>query len=52
VAERLVAERQATLARMCEHWDPEIHPDLIELLRRLARDLARQPARELAGGPA
>jgi predicted MFS family arabinose efflux permease len=52
VAERLVAERQATLARMCEHWDPDVHPDLIELLRRLARDLARQPARDLARQPA
>jgi hypothetical protein len=47
-AERLVAERQATLARMCEHWDPDMHPDLAGLLRRLARELAGEPDRELA----
>ncbi len=49
VAERLIAERRATLARMCEHWDPDLHPELADLVQRLARDLARQPHPELAG---
>ncbi len=48
-AERLVEERRATLARLCEHWDPDLHPDLADVVRRLAHDLAREPARELAG---
>jgi hypothetical protein len=46
-AERLIEERRATLARLCEHWDPDLHPDLAGVVHRLARDLARHPAREL-----
>jgi hypothetical protein len=46
-AHRLVEERRATLARLCEHWDPDLHPDLADAVHRLARDLAREPAREL-----
>jgi hypothetical protein len=48
-AERLVEERRATLARLCEHWDPDLHPELSGVVHRLARDLAAEPARELVG---
>ena len=49
VAERLVEERRATVARLCQHWDPDLHPELAEVIHRLARDLAAEPARELVG---
>jgi DNA-binding MarR family transcriptional regulator len=45
---RLVEERRASLARMCEGWAPESHEDLGGLLTRLARELA--PDREPATG--
>jgi DNA-binding MarR family transcriptional regulator len=48
-AERLIEERRATLARLCEHWDPDLNPELADVVHRLARDLAGEPARELAG---
>ncbi len=48
-AERLVEERRATVARLCEHWDPDLHPELAGVIHRLARDLAAEPARELVG---
>jgi EmrB/QacA subfamily drug resistance transporter len=48
IAERLVAERRASLARMCEGWSPEKEVDLAGLLTRLARELASEPSRELA----
>jgi len=39
-AERLIAERRASLARLCEGWDPERHEDLAKLLTRLAEEVA------------
>jgi DNA-binding MarR family transcriptional regulator len=51
-AGRLVEERRATLARLCEHWDPDLHPELADVVHRLAHELAREPARELAGAGA
>ena len=36
VAERLVTERRASLARLCEGWSPEQHADLAGLLTRMA----------------
>jgi EmrB/QacA subfamily drug resistance transporter len=44
LAERLIAERRATLARLCEGWSPDEHPDLAGLLTRMARELAAEPA--------
>jgi hypothetical protein len=44
MAERLVAERRASLARLCAGWSPEQHADLAGLLTRLARELSREPA--------
>jgi EmrB/QacA subfamily drug resistance transporter len=51
-AERLVAERRASLARLCEGWAPEQHADLAGLLTRLARELVREPAEHDVGAPA
>jgi EmrB/QacA subfamily drug resistance transporter len=48
IAERLIEERRASLARLCEGWSPEDNDELAELLRGLARDLAREPAPEVA----
>jgi EmrB/QacA subfamily drug resistance transporter len=42
VADRLVAERRASLERLCEGW-PADHPDLAGLLTRLAHEI--QPDR-------
>jgi EmrB/QacA subfamily drug resistance transporter len=47
IVQRLLAERQASLARRCDGWSPEHNPELDELLRGLARDLAREPSPEL-----
>jgi EmrB/QacA subfamily drug resistance transporter len=43
-AEKLVAERRASLARVCAGWAPDDNPDLAALLTHLARDLAREPS--------
>ncbi|HEX8976930.1 MAG TPA: MDR family MFS transporter [Solirubrobacteraceae bacterium] len=43
-AEKLAAERRASLARLCEGWAPEQHADLAGLLTRLARELVREPS--------
>jgi EmrB/QacA subfamily drug resistance transporter len=45
---KLIAERRASLARLCEGWAPEQHPDLAGLLTRLANELAQEPPREAA----
>jgi MFS family permease len=47
--EKLIAERRASLARLCQGWEPEQNPELAALLTRLAGELAREPERELAG---
>jgi len=51
IAQRLIDERRASLARLCEGWSPEEHPDLAGLLTRMARELAADPAPH-AGAPA
>jgi EmrB/QacA subfamily drug resistance transporter len=43
IAGRLVAERRASLARLCAEWSPDSNDELGDLLTRLARDLAREP---------
>ncbi len=50
VAERLIEERRASLARLCAGWSPNENDELAELLRGLARDLAREPAPEVGVG--
>ncbi len=50
IAQRLIDERRASLARLCEGWSPEQHPDLAGLLTRMARELAGDPAPK-AGAP-
>jgi EmrB/QacA subfamily drug resistance transporter len=52
VAQRLVAERRASLARLCAGWSPEQHADLAGLLTRLAQELSREPADHDVGVPA
>ncbi len=49
-AQKLVAERRASLARLCEGWAPEQHPDLAGLLTRLANELAQQPPVHVGAG--
>jgi EmrB/QacA subfamily drug resistance transporter len=52
VAEKLVAERRASLARLCEGWAPEQNTDLAGLLTRLAHELVREPAEHDVGARA
>lgn len=47
-AQRLIAEREATLARLLHGWQPEQHPDILALLSRLAEELGRTPVPEAA----
>jgi EmrB/QacA subfamily drug resistance transporter len=44
IAERLVAERRATLERVCAGWQPADNEELAELLTRLARQLSPDEA--------
>ncbi|MGH2842761.1 MAG: DHA2 family efflux MFS transporter permease subunit [Solirubrobacteraceae bacterium] len=46
-ARKLIVEREATLARLLDGWQPERHADLVALLTRLADEVAVRPAREL-----
>jgi EmrB/QacA subfamily drug resistance transporter len=48
IAERLLAERRASIARLCEGWSTD-DPDLAGLLTRLAREVGREPPREVVG---
>jgi EmrB/QacA subfamily drug resistance transporter len=43
IAGRLVAERRASLARICSDWSPDSNDELSALLTRLARELSREP---------
>ena len=45
--DKLVAERRASLARLCDGWAPEENAELAGLLTRLARELVREPSREV-----
>jgi EmrB/QacA subfamily drug resistance transporter len=47
IVRRLVEEGRASLARRCHGWSPEHNPELDELLRGLARDLAREPSHQV-----
>jgi DNA-binding MarR family transcriptional regulator len=46
-AQRLVEERQATLARLLDGWQPEKHTELVGLLSRLADEVGHTPSAEL-----
>ncbi|HEY2260000.1 MAG TPA: hypothetical protein VGH45_09820, partial [Solirubrobacteraceae bacterium] len=48
LVQRLIEERRASLARLCEGWSPEQNADLAGLLSRLARELVREPSPEVA----
>ncbi len=50
LATRLVAERRASLARLCDGWEPDRHPDLAGLLSRLAHELSREPGAGVGAG--
>ncbi|HET8977446.1 MAG TPA: MDR family MFS transporter [Solirubrobacteraceae bacterium] len=43
IADRLVEERRASLARLCDGWKPDDNDELAALLTDLARDLAAEP---------
>jgi EmrB/QacA subfamily drug resistance transporter len=47
IAERLIEERRASLARLCEDWSPDQHDELGALLAHLARELAGEPTEEM-----
>jgi hypothetical protein len=47
IVQRLIAERRASLARLCAGWAPEQHADLT----RVAQELSREPGVEV-GAPA
>jgi EmrB/QacA subfamily drug resistance transporter len=47
LAARLVEERRAALARLCDGWSPDQHADLSGLLTRLAKELSEQPDPEV-----
>jgi len=47
VAEKLIAERKASLERLVTGWSPDDHPDLAGLLTRLARELQRDAPAEV-----
>jgi EmrB/QacA subfamily drug resistance transporter len=48
VAEKLIAERRASLERLVDGWSPDKHPDLAGLLTRMARELQRDAPAEAA----
>ncbi len=52
IATRLVDERRASLARLCEGWSPEQHAEIAGMLSRLATELSREPSADEVGGPA
>jgi EmrB/QacA subfamily drug resistance transporter len=43
IVARLIEERRASLARLCDGWEPEHNPELADLLVSLAHDLAQEP---------
>jgi EmrB/QacA subfamily drug resistance transporter len=49
-AEKLIAERHATLSRLLDGWEPERHTEVATLLTRLADEIRLAPAPELANG--
>lgn len=46
IAERLMTERRASMARLLDGWSTD-HPDLAGLLTRLAREVGREPPDEV-----
>jgi EmrB/QacA subfamily drug resistance transporter len=47
-AEKLIAERSATVARLLEGWEPERHTELTTLLTRLAEEVGLAPTKTAA----
>jgi EmrB/QacA subfamily drug resistance transporter len=52
IADRLVEERRASLARRCSGWQPEDNEELTGLLTRLARELSPDEATAEVAAPA
>jgi len=46
-AERLIAERRATFARLLDGWEPERHAELATMLTSLATEAGLQPSADL-----
>ncbi len=47
-AQKLIAERQATLSRLLDGWEPERNAEVAQLLTRLAEESGLAPSPELA----
>jgi EmrB/QacA subfamily drug resistance transporter len=45
-AEKLIAERHATVSRLLQGWEPERHTELTTLLTRLAEEVGLAPAQD------
>jgi EmrB/QacA subfamily drug resistance transporter len=45
-AEKLIAERHATVSRLLQGWEPERHTELTTLLTRLAEEVGLAPAKD------
>jgi EmrB/QacA subfamily drug resistance transporter len=52
VRDQLVAARTDSLRKLVEEWEPERHPELDALVRRLAEELAQPPQADGAATPA
>jgi DNA-binding MarR family transcriptional regulator len=50
IVARLIEERRASLARLCDGWEPEHNPELADLLVSLAHDLAQEPPVAVGAG--
>jgi EmrB/QacA subfamily drug resistance transporter len=50
IVTRLIEERRATLARLCDGWEPEQNSELAALLVSLAHDLAQDPPVAVGAG--
>jgi EmrB/QacA subfamily drug resistance transporter len=49
-ADKLIAERHATLCRLLDGWEPERHGEVTTLLTRIADEIRLAPVPELTGG--
>jgi EmrB/QacA subfamily drug resistance transporter len=50
--DRLTAARRAGMTELLEGWDPEAHPEVVEMVRRLARELLVDDKKLVADTPA
>ena len=46
--ERLTAARRASMTELLEGWDPDAHPEILDMVRNLARELLADDDKLLA----